>query len=68
QKISFHDDLRALTGTIAAATRAMIATMKTPLPVHMPGCRHCSLEALCQPARLQKPPSVAQWLAAQIRA
>jgi CRISPR-associated exonuclease Cas4 len=34
--------------------------------VHTPACRHCSLETLCQPARLEKPPHVARWLAAQI--
>lgn len=67
QQITFDDDLRALTIGTAGAARAMIAAMTTPLPVHMPSCRHCSLESLCQPARLEKPQSVARWLAAQMR-
>lgn len=66
QGVAFDDGLRALTAQIAAAARAMIAAQKTPAPVHMPACRRCSLVDLCQPARLEKPPSVARWLAAQI--
>lgn len=66
QVVSFDDALRALTLQTAEAARAMIAAQMTPPPVHMPACRRCSLEALCQPARLEKPPSVARWLAAQI--
>ncbi|MBB3773646.1 CRISPR-associated exonuclease Cas4 [Angulomicrobium tetraedrale] len=64
--VTFDAALRALTGETAAAARAMIAAQITPAPVHMPACRRCSLEGLCQPARLEKPPSVARWLAAQI--
>lgn len=37
-----------------------------PPPVRMPACRHCSLEGLCQPARLEKPPRIEQWLARQL--
>ncbi|WP_428031646.1 CRISPR-associated protein Cas4 [Ancylobacter sp.] len=66
--VPFDAALRALTAEVAAATRSMIAAQVTPPPVHMPACRRCSLEALCQPARLEKPPSVARWLAAQIGA
>lgn len=65
--IVFDDDLRALTAHVAAETRAMIAEGRTPLPVKTPGCRRCSLEAACQPARLERPPSVPRWLAAQLR-
>jgi CRISPR-associated exonuclease Cas4 len=36
--------------------------------VRKPACRRCSLEDLCQPERLEKPPAVARWLAAQIDA
>lgn len=64
--VAFDDTLRALTVQIADAARTMIAAQITPPPVHMPACQRCSLEALCQPARLEKPPSVARWLAAQI--
>ncbi|WP_029356784.1 CRISPR-associated protein Cas4 [Bosea sp. 117] len=64
--VLFDDTLRSLTAHTALAARAMIAAQTTPPPVHMPACRRCSLEAFCQPARLEKPPSVARWLVAQI--
>jgi CRISPR-associated exonuclease Cas4 len=64
--VAFDAELRALTAEVAAATRATIASGRTPAPVHAPHCRRCSLEALCQPARLQHPPQVARWLAAQL--
>lgn len=67
QPVIFDAPLRALTAEIAAATRAMIIGMRTPSPVFTPGCRRCSMAALCQPVRLEKPPSVARWLAAQLR-
>ncbi|MFG1346374.1 CRISPR-associated protein Cas4 [Xanthobacter autotrophicus DSM 431] len=68
QAIAFDDDLRALTARTAAAAHAVIAAGVTPAPVLTPGCRRCSLEALCQPARMQRPPSIARWLAAQLEA
>ncbi len=68
QSVRFDGELRALTSEIAAAARAMIASGRTPPPVRTPACRRCSLEALCQPARLEKPPRVAGWLAAQLEA
>lgn len=64
--VPFDDDLRALTKRVAAEARAMIAAGLTPLPVKTPRCRHCSLEALCQPARLERPPSVLRWLSGQL--
>ena len=68
QNVTFDDALRALTAQTAAAARTMILAQITPAPVHMAGCRRCSLEGLCQPARLEHPPSIARWLAAQIKA
>lgn len=68
QTVGFDDDLRALTADTAAAARAMIATGTTPAPVPMPACRRCSLEALCQPGRMEKPPAIARWLAEQLKA
>ena len=68
QAVSFDDGLRALTARTAAAARAMIATGTTPAPVPMPACRRCSLEALCQPGRMEKPPAIARWLAEQLKA
>ncbi|MFG1478950.1 Dna2/Cas4 domain-containing protein [Xanthobacter sp. V4C-4] len=68
QAVSFDDGLKALTARTAAAARAMIATGTTPAPVPMPACRRCSLEALCQPGRMEKPPAIARWLAEQLKA
>lgn len=65
--VAFDDELRELTARVAAEARANIAHQHTPAAVHGPSCRNCSLQDLCQPARLQRPPSIASWLAAQIR-
>lgn len=67
QAVIFDDELREITARVAQETRAMLAAAVTPLPILTKGCRRCSLESLCQPKRLQKPPSVARWLAAQLR-
>jgi CRISPR-associated exonuclease Cas4 len=64
--VAFDAELRDLTAQTAAAARANILSGHTPPPVRIPGCRSCSLEALCQPDRLEKPPSVARWLSAQL--
>jgi CRISPR-associated exonuclease Cas4 len=66
QTVVFDTALRALTAETAAAARANIAAGHTPPPVRTPACRRCSLEVLCQPARLEKPQHIARWLAAQI--
>jgi CRISPR-associated exonuclease Cas4 len=44
----------------------MLAAGRTPSPVHKPGCRRCSLQLICMPERMEKPPRVARWLAAQL--
>jgi CRISPR-associated exonuclease Cas4 len=64
--VAFDAELRALTARVAAAVRADFAARRTPLPVRVPGCRACSLEDACRPDRLEKPPAVARWLAAQL--
>lgn len=64
--VAFDAELRALMASVAAAARDMLAGEVTPLPRRTPGCRRCSLEALCRPARLEKPPRVARWLTSQI--
>lgn len=66
--VTFDAELRALTAQVAAQARAMIAADSTPAPVRIPGCRQCSLEEACQPGRLEKPPAVSRWLAAQFAA
>ena len=63
--VAFDAGLRVLTSQVAAEARAMIAAARTPPPVAMPACRLCSMRDLCWPERLQKPPSVARWLAAR---
>ena len=64
--VVFDAALRMLTAETAAAARANIAALRTPPPVRTPACRRCSLEVLCQPSRLERPPHVARWLAGQI--
>lgn len=64
--VVFDAPLRDLTAQTARAVRAMMAAGHTPPPVLMPACRRCSMESLCQPARLAKPPMVLRWLATQI--
>lgn len=66
QIVPFDADLRDLTERIAGETRAMIAGMVTPPPKPMPACKHCSLEGLCRPQRLEKPPHILGWLERQI--
>lgn len=66
--VVFDEALRALTAQVAADARGMIQSGRTPAPVLMPGCRRCSLHSACQPERLQRPPSVARWLAGQLAA
>ena len=66
QPVPFDAGLRALTAEVARAAGAMIRSGRTPGPVRTPACRRCSLQDLCQPARLEKPGRVARWLAGQI--
>jgi CRISPR-associated exonuclease Cas4 len=64
--VAIDADLRALTARVAAEARANILAAHTPPPVLTPACRRCSLVDICQPARLEKPPQVARWLASQL--
>jgi CRISPR-associated exonuclease Cas4 len=64
--VVFDPALRALTARVAADARAMITAGQTPPPAYGPACHRCSLYDACQPRRLQKPPSVARWLAGQL--
>lgn len=66
QIVPFDEALRALTLKIAAEVRTMIAENRTPPPRFIPGCKHCSLANQCRPKRLEKPPGVQRWLAAQL--
>jgi CRISPR-associated exonuclease Cas4 len=64
--VVFDAGLRALTEQVAADTRRMISTQKTPPPIYTPACEKCSMQEICRPQRLEKPPRVANWLASQI--
>lgn len=65
--VPFVPELRALTQRIAAEARAMILSQRTPPPLLTPACRRCSLEQLCQPARLADPPRINAWLARNLQ-
>ena len=65
-RVSFDEDLRALTMQVAADVRSMIAENRTPPPIYKPTCPRCSLLDDCSPKRLEKPPRIARWLAAQL--
>lgn len=64
--VDFDPELRTLTAEVAAAVRAMIAAAQTPAPRYRPACKHCSLQDLCEPRAMEKPPRVATWLARQL--
>lgn len=65
--VAFDPALRNLTARVAAEARSNILAGHTPPPVYGPGCARCSLLELCQPAQLERPPQVTEWLAAQLR-
>lgn len=64
--VQFDEALRALTTTAIDNVRTMLAAGRTPPPVAMPACRHCSLQDECLPERLARPPGVMRWFAAQL--
>lgn len=65
--VIFDVELRRITSRVATETRNMLAQGVTPRPIKIPACQRCSLESLCQPGRLEHPPSILNWLAAQLR-
>ena len=66
-QVAFDPELRSLTAQVAAATRAMLATIRTPLPVYEKRkCNACSLQDLCRPQQLSKSGSAAAWLSRQL--
>lgn len=66
QDITFDEELRKETLTLAAAVRAMITSGQTPAPVYAKHCHACSLIARCQPRAMARSASayLAQLLAA----
>ncbi len=66
-EVKFDADLRRLTQEIAQATRAMIASGKTPAPFFEKSkCQACSLFDLCRPQQMQRSRNVTAWLSQQI--
>jgi CRISPR-associated exonuclease Cas4 len=63
----FDEQLRELTAQVAERVREMLIGDHTPAPVVRPACKRCSLLDACQPAKLERPPSVVSWLAVQVR-
>ena len=66
--VAFDASLRTLTAEVAAAVRAPLAPERPPPPRRVPGCRPGSHLDAGQPGRLERPPRVARWLAAQFAA
>jgi CRISPR-associated exonuclease Cas4 len=66
--VAFDAGLRALTARVAADTCGMIAAQKTPPPIYTPACEKCSLQDICRPRKLEKPPQIANWLNHQLDA
>lgn len=67
--VTFDPTLRALTQTVAAATRTLIANGRTPrMEYDKKRCDGCSLIELCRPQTTGAGSSAAAWLAAQIDA
>ncbi|MEM9030351.1 MAG: CRISPR-associated protein Cas4 [Pseudomonadota bacterium] len=65
--VTFDEELRALTATVATEARALIAAGTTPKPVYQRSrCSACSLAELCRPKRLQRDANVSRWLARRI--
>nr|WP_274705584.1 CRISPR-associated protein Cas4 [Salipiger pentaromativorans] len=62
--ISFDQDLRSLTSSIANEARSALAAGRLP-PAHYAAgrCKACSLLSLCRPQVLESPPSVRGWMA-----
>jgi CRISPR-associated exonuclease Cas4 len=64
--VMFDSGLRTLTARVASDTRNMMVRQKTPPPVYTRACERCSMQEICRPQRLEKPPSIAAWLTRQI--
>lgn len=66
--VPFDEALRALTCQTIEATRAMVASGRTPSATYSATlCDNCSLLDLCQPHLLHRGESVQNWLRAQLK-
>jgi CRISPR-associated exonuclease Cas4 len=66
--VDFDAELRALTAGVAEAVHAMMVEGRSPPPHYQPACKRCSLQDLCAPRALEKPPKVLSWLTRQLSA
>lgn len=65
--VRIDDELRALTGRVAAEVRAAFASGRTPPPVYEKSrCGACSLIDLCRPRALDGGRRIAVWIARRI--
>ncbi|MCY3818231.1 MAG: CRISPR-associated protein Cas4 [Gammaproteobacteria bacterium] len=61
--VEFNRELRRITERVAADTREMIATGRTPPPEYEPRkCDNCSLNEFCQPRAVRAQDAVRDWL------
>ena len=69
QVVTLDTELRALTATIAAATRALLAAGRTPrIGYEEKRCDGCSLMEPCRPHITGAAPAAAAWLEQQLDA
>jgi CRISPR-associated exonuclease Cas4 len=69
QTIALDAELRTLTETVAAATRALLAAGRTPrMEYDKTRCDACSLLDICRPRTTGAGRSAAAWLEAQLDA
>jgi CRISPR-associated exonuclease Cas4 len=61
--VSFGNELRARTQTLAARMHDLYSSGKTPSAVYNAKCDKCSFISRCMPRLLAKPPAVARYLA-----
>jgi len=62
-RVVFTPQVRTATEDAARQLHELVASGRTPRPVHSEKCRACSLAALCLPGALQRPASVEYYLA-----
>ena len=62
-EVRFNAGLRAQTAALAARMHTLQQSGITPRPIYSKKCENCSLKSLCLPRLLEKPQSVAKYLA-----
>lgn len=66
--VTFDEELRQLTRSVAEQTRRLLASGATPFPAYdVRKCGACSLVEQCMPQRLMERACIADWISAQLR-